>query len=219
MDKDAILTEEQLDFLKEMFSIGAGNAATAFSQLLECKVEIEMPKMTVQTIRGIWDSDYYDTIYTFCTMTKMAIAGDIIGDLFFIMKDEFVPGIVEVMLNAGPKIAKPEAGMETADELQESMILEFGNIFAGTYLGAISRFCKMNIIHTLPILEKEKLFTFLERFIVSNCSIEDLLVMIEIKFIAGGAPFEGLLLIVLSKETIGYFVKALGDAKGVLGVL
>jgi chemotaxis protein CheC len=218
MAQKNIFTAEQLDFLKEMFSIGAGNAATAFSQLFECRVEIEVPKMTVMSVGDIWDSEYYDASYTFCTITKMTIVGDVVGNLFFIVQDKYVPPLIEVMEKAAFKIPKHETDKGMTRELQNSMLAEMGNIFAGTYLGAISRFCKLNIIHTLPILEKEKLYIFLERFIRGNCRIDDSLIMIDLKFTAEHNPFEGLLLIILSKDTIKSFTDALHNAKETMGV-
>ncbi len=41
MKEKNIYTEEQMDFLTEMMSIGAGNAAAALSQLLQLDVKLQ----------------------------------------------------------------------------------------------------------------------------------------------------------------------------------
>ena len=47
--KDAILeqvTENYYDVLKEIGNIGAGNAMTALSQMLQCKVDMKVPQIS-----------------------------------------------------------------------------------------------------------------------------------------------------------------------------
>ena len=47
MDNKKLFSDEQLDFLREMSSIGAGNTAGALSQLLECDVDLKVLKIHV----------------------------------------------------------------------------------------------------------------------------------------------------------------------------
>ena len=44
------LTQEQMDALREIVTIGAGNAATAFAQMIKKKVNIKVPKANFSPI-------------------------------------------------------------------------------------------------------------------------------------------------------------------------
>jgi chemotaxis protein CheY-P-specific phosphatase CheC len=214
MEQKRIFSKEEIDFLHEMFSIGAGNAVAAFSQMFGAKVDMEMPVVTVMDVKQIWDSKYYDSEYVVCTITKMQLFGEVIGNLFYVLKGEYVKQLIEYMeKTAFPKMM---IKIEEKDRIkwQDSMLEEMGNIFEGTYLGAISRFCKINIIHTIPVLEKDKLYAFLEIYIRDNqVHIDDHFILVENRFIIDEKPFEGLLIINLTKDTTKRFIQALKDAK------
>ena len=40
-----LLTDKEMDFLREMLNIGAGNAAGAFAQMLNCPVDVKIPEI------------------------------------------------------------------------------------------------------------------------------------------------------------------------------
>ena len=42
-----LFTEEQLDFIREMMNIGAGNAVTALQQMRHCPVDLIIPTVHV----------------------------------------------------------------------------------------------------------------------------------------------------------------------------
>lgn len=217
MAQKSIFSKEQLDFLNEMFSIGSGNAATAFSQMFGAKVEMEMPVVTVMDVKQIWDSKYYSSEYVICTITKMQLFGEVVGNLFYILKGEYVEQLTEYMQKTAFPILLLKIEENDSIKWHDSMLEEMGNIFAGTYLGAISRFCKLNIIHTLPVLQKDHLYTFLEKYIRDNqVHIDDSFIAVENRFIIDAKPFECLLIINLTRDTTKRFIQALKDAKAEL---
>lgn len=170
MSKDKeLFSEEEIDFLNEMFSIGAGNATVALTQLFGLNVDLDMPKVNVINVNNIWDTPYYEKKYMFCTITRMKL---------------------------------------------------FGNILSGTYLGSISRFCRLNIVHTIPILEKNHLYSFMEKFLKEEeIHINDHILMTENRFTIERKAFQIILMIILNKDNIQKLKGALPDARAELNII
>jgi chemotaxis protein CheY-P-specific phosphatase CheC len=68
-------TDEEIDFLTEMMNIGSGNGGTAFSQLLQCKVDIRIPKLHVISATEEASSIFRDESGRF-SCVKMSMVGD-----------------------------------------------------------------------------------------------------------------------------------------------
>lgn len=85
-EKEKLLSEEQLDFLGEMMNIGAGNAVTAFTQMLQCEVDVRIPRVHVLSVPQVPSVLSEPSLPVACV--KMRMLGKVVGDLFFIVPDE-----------------------------------------------------------------------------------------------------------------------------------
>ncbi len=93
MKNTNLFTPEEKDFIREMMNIGAGNAATALSQLLACTVNMEIPAVTVLPITEV--SNLFAEPSVITTGVKMQMIGDIAGDLYFLLPSENVAQLVD----------------------------------------------------------------------------------------------------------------------------
>jgi len=91
MKNTNLFTPEEKDFIREMMNIGAGNAATALSQLLACTVNMEIPAVTVLPITEV--SNLFAEPSVITTGVKMQMIGDIAGDLYFLLPSEMWPNL------------------------------------------------------------------------------------------------------------------------------
>lgn len=93
-NEEILLTDEQLDFLKEMMNIGAGNAASALSQLLNSKVDVNVPKIHLlkpENMMKIISDPALKVI-----SVKVSTVGDILGEIFFILQENDKAAIVQL---------------------------------------------------------------------------------------------------------------------------
>ena len=86
MKGNDLFTEEQLDYLVEMLNIGAGNASTALSHLLQCEVNMKMPGVEVVPPAQAASTLGDPALPVACLRMKMV--GDMTGCLFFIVPDD-----------------------------------------------------------------------------------------------------------------------------------
>lgn len=154
MDKEGMFSEEQIDFLSEIFNIGAGHAATALSRMVGRKVDISIP-----TVRLVPISHVPSILGNACSMavcTKMGIVGDVVGEVLFV-----VPYEDRVKLL---RLVEVTATVSTDRDAKEdlSTLSEVSNIIVGNYLTAVHDFTKLNIHHTVPISARGKIRSVLD---------------------------------------------------------
>jgi chemotaxis protein CheC len=138
-------TDEEIDFLTEMMNIGSGNAGTVFSQLLQCKVDMRIPKLYIISATEDVSSIFRDESRRF-SCVKMSMIGDIRGNISFIVAEKQSEELIHIAKKA---MLGPEEFLEERD-FGSSVLSEIGNILARVYLAAIYNFCRLSIFHTIP---------------------------------------------------------------------
>ena len=97
------ITEEQIDFIREMMNIGAGNAATALQQLLQCPVDLVIPR--VHVLPAAQASSILGNPASLVACVRMGMVGDIGGAIFFIVPEksrEYLVSMAEKTQLFGP---------------------------------------------------------------------------------------------------------------------
>lgn len=134
------LDEFQTDALKEVGSIGAGNATTSLSNMLDTRISISLHSLKFVPLIYISDMiKLEDTVVAVIQQLK----GNINGYLLFMMSRESADFLVKSMLG------EVSVG-KTYNEMEESVLKELGNIMSGKYVTAISDFLGMSIMTTPP---------------------------------------------------------------------
>lgn len=132
----------ELDVLKEIGSIGTGNAATALSSLLNTKVTMSLPEVTVM--------DYNEAISKMGGPEKIVagvmsrIKGEINGIMLYTQELDAINMMLEGVL--GKRI---ENFFELS-EMEVSAIIEVGNIIISSYNGALTTLADMNTTLSVP---------------------------------------------------------------------
>lgn len=198
-------SEEELDFLREMMNIGAGNAATAFSEILGCQVDLIIPNVYKLSIPNMF-SIFHDP-YVLVTCAKMEMHGDVRGNLFFIVQENQKRSLIRLVEKTLLK------SNEYAAYLDHSLLGEIGNIITGAYLTAIHDFCGLKIYHSAPILTIDVLQSILDKSVVTlNHQVQEV-ILIENEFIIIGKHIVTFLLIFPSKESFRVLIDSLHQAK------
>lgn len=201
-----LFSEELLDFLIEMLNIGAGNATTALSQLLQCHVDMKQPQVHVLPATKV--TTVLDDPAPRFACLRMRLVGDLGGFLFFLVPEEQK---VELALLAersllGSKRESQEPDWVVAD------LAEIGNILAGVYLTAIHDFCKLNVCHSVPILAVDLLQTLLAEASATLEGEGHTIVLITNEFFIGKEPFRTFFLIIPARDSISALMASMKEA-------
>ena len=203
-DKE-LLTKEQLDFLREMVNIGAGNAAAAFSQMLHCMVDVTIPEIYFFPASQI-PPFQKDPARPFAGVS-MNMVGDVKGKLFYLVLDERTERLIEIVRKAAP------GGNEGGVVVDISVLEEIGNILAGVFLVSIHDFCRLNIYHTVPELRIDMGQALLDESIPSTTAGTSQIILIESEFVIKEENISTFFLIIPDKESIQTLAYSIEDAR------
>ncbi len=138
------VNEMYFDVLKEIGNIGAGNATTAISNMLNMRVDMEVPKiefLKFQELPTAISAEEETVVGIY-----LEVESDIGGSMMFLLKMESAHYLVNHLMG------RPDDYAEEFDEMDLSAIKEIGNIISGSYLSALSSMTKMVITSSVPYL-------------------------------------------------------------------
>lgn len=169
---DKALNELQLDALREIGNIGAGNAATALSQILNKKIDMMVPKVDVlpfeEAVRKIGNEEEV------VVAVLLKVFGDAPGNILFIMDEEKSKEFSAVML----------AGFQDVpDDMYVSVFQEIGNILGNSYIGAIAQLTGLNLISSVPAVATDMLVAVLTTTYLDAEQFSDYVLSIDTNFI------------------------------------
>ena len=94
-------SENYLDVLKEIGNIGAGNAMTALSQMLQCKVDMKVPQVRLLPFKEVGammggEEQIMVGVY-------LGVEGDITGSMMFLVEKVSAKHLIDkVMMGMAP---------------------------------------------------------------------------------------------------------------------
>ena len=159
MNRQIELNPYQLDAIRETVSIGAGNAATALYKLLEKKIMIEAPKVTIHNIEEI--GSIFNDPEKVSVSVIQNIDGDIEGLFMLLLPYNSALSLIKIMSAQGGD------SIDISSEITVSMLKEIGNILSGSYLTSISHFLGIKSISSIPILVIDKVAAIINATYIS----------------------------------------------------
>lgn len=141
------LDDMQYDVLKEIGNIGAGNAATALSKMLNVKMDMTVPKVALVPFNDI--SSLIGSEDQTVVGILLGMEGDIDGMMMFLFDARSAHHLVDTLMMAGDNA--DDTSIEFS-EMEMSALLEIGNIVSGAYLTALSTLTGLKMISTVPSL-------------------------------------------------------------------
>ena len=140
-DYDELNTLE-LDTLKEIGSIGTGNAATALSELIGQQVRIKTPEVRIMGYNEA--IDWIGGPEELTAGVLVRLSGQVNGIMLSVQKLDFINLVLESMLGKGVD------DYDSLQELESSALTEVGNIMISTFINALSGLVDMKIDLTVP---------------------------------------------------------------------
>ena len=136
------LSSLELDTLKEIGSIGTGNAATSLSALIGKPVRIQQPEVRIMEYNEA--IEWIGGPEEITAGVLVGMSGQLSGIMLSVQQLEFVNLVLESMM--GKRI---EDYMELG-ELEHSALTEVGNIMISTFITALSSLANLDINLTVP---------------------------------------------------------------------
>ncbi len=138
------LSSLEIDTLREIGSIGTGNAATALSQMLGREVDITLPEVRIMGYNEAIDWIGGPEEITAGVLVK--ISGEVNGIMLAAQSLDFINLVLNSMLNE--KITS----YDELGEMERSALIEVGNIMISTFINALSSLADISVSLTVPCM-------------------------------------------------------------------
>ncbi|MGI6751260.1 MAG: chemotaxis protein CheC [Anaerovoracaceae bacterium] len=197
------LNDVQLDVLKEIGNIGAGNAATALSTILDETVNISLPKVRI--------SDFDTAINALGGPEVMTVGvllnydGEANGMIMFLLNMEDAKGIMSILIQEDEDDAEGELS-----DLKLSAIKEIGNILGSSYINSISQLTGLRINISVPYVAIDMAGALMSVPIIEFGSIGDKVMFIEEAFLTEENNLTSNVVMFAEIETLKTIMERLG---------
>ena len=196
----------EFDVLKELSNIGAGNATTAISTMMNLKVNMNIPVikfLEFKELAGVIGGEENIVVGIL-----LGLQSDLDGMMMFLMDRKSAIGVINKILtmNGAPAMAEDA----DFDEMDISVLQELGNIIAGSYLSAISTLTNLTITATVPSLTVDMAGAILSVPAIEYGKVSDKALLIQSEFTEEGLQVEGYFILIPTLESFDKIFSALG---------
>lgn len=189
----------QKDALKEIGNICAGNAATAFSQLINKKININVPEVIFLPIEDVPKIVGEDKIVVGLVVR---VLGNIRSVILLIFSQKDALTLASLMTNKKPS----KGGVIT--ELERSALKEIGVILANAYLGALSVFVKWGLVPTVPELIEDMAEAIVDYILIELSAVSKYALLIKSVFSEAATKVTGHFFLIPNPEGLKILLKA-----------
>jgi len=135
--KNIALDNNQMDVLREIGTIGSGNAATALSQLLKKRVSITVPNVSLFSGNQMSPEAFSMKGEDIGLMVDLKILGALDGGMFVLYSQKSALMMVDILMK------RPPGTTQMFNFLEASALSESSHILAGAYLSAVAQMIKL----------------------------------------------------------------------------
>ena len=200
------LSSLELDTLKEIGSIGTGNAATSLSALIGMPVRIQTPEVRImgynEAIEWIGGPE------EITAGVLVGMDGQISGIMLSVQQLEFVNLVLETMLG---KTVKDYMELQ---ELESSALTEVGNIMISTFITALSSLANLDINLTVPAFTVDMQGAIMAVPMAEYGGQSDYIMTIGGDFICNGKKIPCRLLLSPDIRSLNFLLRKLGVDSG-----
>ncbi|MBH1942012.1 chemotaxis protein CheC [Mobilitalea sibirica] len=193
----------QFDVLREIGNIGAGNATTALSQMINSKIDMKVPKVDLLEFKEL--SDIVGGAENIVVGILFTLEGQIDGMMMFMMDLSAARHLVNLLMGT-------TTDSQTTDfsDMELSALNEIGNIIAGAYLSSLSSLTNMLITSSVPYMSIDMSGAILSVPAIEFGKIGDKALLIETEFGDDIKAVNGYFILIPTLESYGAILSSLG---------
>jgi chemotaxis protein CheC len=201
-DEGKKISLNYLDLLREIGTIGAGRAATALADLLNCRVEILLPETRVVPLESL--GKLFGNPEEVFFVLDIGVEGDLGGRVFFLLPPNEAKILGSVLLGQEPE------NLNTEDPLFQSSLKEMVNILTGAYMNALSDMTGLTIMYSVPSLAVDMIAALLDFFFVHIAQYSDEAIFIKTNLQVRNINFNSIFLFFPDMQSLRKLVDILG---------
>ena len=194
----------EFDVLREIGNIGAGNATTALSQMVNSKIDMKVPKVELLEFKEL--SDIVGGAESLVVGILLTLEGDVDGMMMFMMDKWSARHIVDLLMSRDTN----ELDLEEFSEMDLSALQEIGNIIAGAYLSSLSQLTSMTITSSVPYMSIDMAGAILSVPAIEFGKVSDKALLIQSQFGEEEKKVNGYFILIPSMNSYEKIMSSLG---------
>jgi chemotaxis protein CheC len=203
-DSPLKLTDFQMDALREMGNIGTSHSATSLSVLVGREINITVPAISLEHIDNIPSIISNDKVVGLLLDIK---DGDrTIGYLYTIFSERSAANIVDTLLG------QPQGTTTVIGEMEQSAIMEVGNILASSFCDAIAEFLGIVLLPSPPNFVNDMVSAIIQSSLIEISMIADDAILFRTDLTDEQQIFDGYVILFPNPEMLDRMLSIL-DAK------
>ena len=192
----------QYDVLKEIGNIGAGNATTALSQMVNAKIDMCVPDVKLLGFQEL--PNMIGGAENLIIGILFTLEGQLDGMMLFMMEQESAHHILNLIMG------KELNSITEFSEMDLSALCEIGNIIAGAYLSSISTLTNMFVGSSVPYMAIDMAGAILSVPAIEFGKVGDKAIVIKTEFWENDIEVSGYFVMIPTLESYGKMMASLG---------
>ena len=196
------LTLLQQDAVTELINIAFSRAAASLSDLTKCRVDLEVPEVSVHKVAEIADSVGRFVKGDVATVHQV-FTGPVAGDAFLLLNFDGAVHLVDLLTDT-----RSSGG--TLGASAREVITEVGNILMNACLGVFGNLLQVRFTFSVPKLSLDDLSFMVQSLVIANDALQHALV-VGARFRIRDSEVTGCLILVLGIASFELFLKAVEE--------
>ena len=202
MTDELNLSANQLAALREIGNVGAGNSATALSQVINRRIDMNVPKVALVPLEVV--PDLVGGPDAVVVGIFLRVYGKAPSNILFLLPQKSAFYLVDTLMG------KPHGETNSLDFMDESALMEIGNILSGAYLNAFFTFTKITMLPSIPALAMDMAGALLNVVLAQLGQMGDQALVIETEFLSEDDGINGQFFLVPDPGSLETIIKAVG---------
>jgi len=199
---DERISKIQMDAMREVVSIGAGNAATALSQMVKKKIDILVPKANILALDKV--ADIFGGAEVLVKAVYLEILGDVSGIILFSFHKDEANRFVDLLLG------NPSGTTKIINDLGQSALKEVATIISGAYLNALAKFLRMRLLISTPAFAEDMAGAIIDDILIETSKEADQFFVIDTEFEIISEKVNTYFFFIPDVESLGKIFRVLG---------
>lgn len=196
------LSTLQLDALREIGNVGAGNSATALSQIIDRKIDMTVPQVAIMPLGDV--PDVVGGPDAMVVGVFLRVYGLAPGSILFLLPRDSAFYLVDMLMG------RSQGYTTTLSSMDESALMEIGNILAGAYLNALSHFTNLTLLPSIPALAMDMAGAILSVVLIQLGQMGDHALVIETEFTTEADGVKGHFFLIPDPGSLNTILTAIG---------
>lgn len=196
------LNPMHMDVLQEIGNIGAGNAATSLSMMLNQPIDMTLPKVNLLEFNQVADQVGGAEALTYGVLLQLE--GDVNGMMMFLLNKDFAHLILNILMG------EMFENFDQMDEMALSAIKEVGNILSAAYVKSIAELTGLFINITVPEVSIDMAGALLSVPLIRFGAIGDKVLFIEENFCSNEASVMSHMILFAEMDSLNLMLGKLG---------